>query len=310
MEEEKRWFNRKTEGGYVRRIVTRDILLSVAASIPDELHNFGLGMRSYGISIEILRGFFGLEWAEKHIMDDTEPRGFLNSFDTDEARETSIRRIINLAEMLVNFQQIKGVEACFDQIEFGHIESGFAELEAGKVLVCAGVDFQYIWQAKKKGKDFDIGLKFRSGAIGCADVKSKLGVTPISDGTIIRSLRDAQSQLPSDYPGVVFLKLPGKWWDDQDAMKAIAGAVNSFIRGTTVIVSVVIIFSVDIFKDGRTLTWLHQLEILSDNHKFDRAADWRVLKDAIQIPPNWINLTEIVREATENKKTKTSRRML
>src|ERR1700687_710293 len=282
--------------GYIRSVFSREMLLKMARDSPPG--EWAGTIRVYGLALQALRFFFGPVWSERHIMDDAAPRGFLNRFHNVEAQETSFRRIINLAEMIVNLQHIRGVEAVFDEIYYGKIESAFAGLEAGKVLSCHGLEFRYIWAAKKEGHDFDIELKFQNGQLGCTEVESKAETTLISEKTIIRSLREGRAQLPPHYPGVVILKLPGKWWSGTENMKTIAAAINNFIRGTSLVVSVIIIFSVDAFENGAIHTWLHSLEVLGDNHMFDRSVLWRVLRDEAKFPSTWMDLTEIAKEGS------------
>jgi hypothetical protein len=301
MIEEKLWFRRKPEGGYERRLFSRDILLNIAKGCPQEIH--GEMLDTFPLAVMVLGGYFGREWAETHILDDSAPRGFLNGFAAGDARwNFCMRRIIDLAEMLVNSQSIKGVEAVFDQVACGNVESAFAELETGKILTSCNVWFRYIWPGKKIGHDFDIELRFPNGRLGCADVKSKAESTDISANTITNSLQQARKQLPPGHPGVIFLKLPMVWLRHGGAEVAtVFQAAADFLSTTTRIVSVIPFYSVEIF-DRRGITTMPQcIEMNGPRHKFERSASWRVLCDQLKTPETWIDLVEIMQEAREMK---------
>ena len=300
MSDDIRWFERKPEGGYRQRIFSRDILLKIAALKPPDVEVDDIGMRAYGLALQVLDAFFGRQWSERHIMDDDAQRGFVNRWDGDLRFQTSLRRMIDLAEMLVNFQSIKGVEACFDQVSGGMIESAFAELEAGKILAFSGTKFRYIWPSKIPGQDFDIELQFNSGELGCADVKAKSESTEVTAQTVKNSLQAARQQLPADHPGVIFLKLPNKWATNVQHMVLAAKAASDFLDTTSRVVAAIVFFSVDVFENGAVQTWIHSLEIHSNRHKFDRTLNWRVLRDDPRPPDTWVSLVEVVQEAVRS----------
>ena len=227
-----------------------------------------LSLPTYGLALQVLRMYFGVTWSERHIMDDSAPRGFLNQWDDGGFRtNASFRRIIDLAEMLVNMQNIPFIHNCMDQVQAGAIESAFAELEVGKILFSAGKTFRYVTPVGKAKSDFDIAINLYDLMWVCADVKAKIESTAISSGTIVKSLKRARSQLPDNFPGVVFLKLPSDWFTSP-TIKLVTEGVGRFFNDTRHVVTVMAYFSHDRLQHGRVRTSLETAEYYNIKNRF------------------------------------------
>src|SRR6202043_2436841 len=120
-----------------------------------------------------------------------------------------------------------GLDDVLDQIRDRMLGSGFAELDAGRLLWVRGIPFKYIETVGTLGCDYDLELSHWNGIECCGEVKSKDEKTALSERTILASLKEARDQLPKDRPGVVFLKVPQSWSRDKDCLPMLNRAVKS-----------------------------------------------------------------------------------
>src|SRR5271157_1327586 len=78
------------------------------------------GGRVSGVAYCVIGHFFGPDWFAAHIRHDGPRRGYLNlDFSSDERREASTFRVVELAENLFNLQHIEGFDACVGQMRGG-----------------------------------------------------------------------------------------------------------------------------------------------------------------------------------------------
>jgi hypothetical protein len=174
--------------------------------------------RSDKLAIAVLQKFFGPDWIRDHIGVST--RGFLRSDNaTPEIRETQRMRRIMLAEMLFNLQKIKGFKSCLVDLYGGQIESTYAALEIGRILCTQALDremaFRFVTASGIKKRDYDLSIKFSDGVSVRAETKCKIEETKITLRTIEESFSIAKSQLPERVPGIVFVKVPRIWIEDE-----------------------------------------------------------------------------------------------
>lgn len=293
-------FSRNPDGGYRRHVLSREALDAkfagdepVIASLTGELQ------RSHFFACQILAFFFGSAWLAKRVAADT-GTNFLEDWRGSAARTVTARRTVELAELLLNLQHVKGIEAVFDQLasdQLTHdqVESAFAELQAGALLDHARTPFRYIWPAKITREDFDIELGFKCGLRGCAEVKSKLTSTTPSKATALDALKKARVQLPkTEFPLVVFLKLPHNWTTPENTL-FVEEAIEEFLRNTRQVVSVIGFFAIEQFEGATITTTITSLEVWNARHNFDPSLDFRVLSDNMKPRDNWFTIQNYVR---------------
>jgi hypothetical protein len=173
---------------------------------------------------------------------DAPKSGFLRlDFTSDEARATTVFRVIDLAECLFNLQHVPGFDECIDQMRAGaeKIESTCAELDFARLLHIHDVAFRFVVPAgKRKGEDYDFEIVFRDGVVVPADAKCKFESTAIDVRSVENSLRKARRQLPPDQPGIIFVKTPQSWIADVQTANALVNVGSEFLRRTSRIVSV------------------------------------------------------------------------
>jgi hypothetical protein len=288
-------FFRKPDGGYSRPIFKRGDLEKAAAAINTD--HKGDGGLWYLLAISILQYVFGFEWIKRHILD--EPKnGFLaRHLGSEDGSSVVMHRVRDLAELVVNLMPARGVEAPLDQLAGGQIESGYAELEAGKLLLTRDIKFRFIWPSGVKGESFDLEVMFPNGIAVCADTKCKVETDIFSKNGLLNTLDGARKRnLPKGYPGMVIIKIPQAWHESDEIMVDVLAACNDFLRGTKRIVCVQIYSSMVMLRDNIIHDWLKGTEVRNNLHEYDPSLNWRLLTNsetAAEITPDgWFRLAE------------------
>ncbi|MGO4870345.1 MAG: hypothetical protein ACLPGW_06990 [Roseiarcus sp.] len=250
-------------------------------------HSADPGERVYRLSVAVLRHFFGEPWFNKHVMSASAPTEFLRrDFSTPQRREKHGFLVVELAEMLINLQNVDGFDGCIAQMAHGQIESTYAELDIAKSLCAHNISFRFVRPTGRKGGDYDLELFYPGGVTVCADTKCKIETTEISADSIKHSLGEARKQLPSDRPGFVFVKVPQHWIDEAQFRDAMIAAAEMFLRGTRRVVSVKFYVSALVFVDNKIAHLMRYKEVSNPQNRFDSGRDWDIFSDH-EIPSGW-----------------------
>lgn len=194
---------------------------------------------SFMLGLALLKYFFGEAWVNEFVTPDTAKPNFLRIDEsTPEKRDVSAVRVIDLAEVIFNLQEIEGFDDCIARMGVGDIEGTFGELDLGRMLYLNEVPFRFIRPSGIKGADYDAEMTYPDGVIVCADAKCKRDTTPIGEKTIMNTLQGARKQLPKDKPGAIFVKVPPSWMGDPQFANICVGVAKNFLRGTRRVVSV------------------------------------------------------------------------
>ena len=166
----------------------------------------------YMMNLYVIEHFLGADWLDRHASLDAHPNSFLKpKFDERDMAPLYSVRILQLAEMLLNLQGVQGLYAVLENLEGDQLQSGYAELQVGMVLMQRGVPFRYVDPKLEQGKTFDLELLLPSGEEGRGEIKCKYADTPYSDGTLRDALERARGQISAGNSGVVFVKIPEDW---------------------------------------------------------------------------------------------------
>ena len=273
-------------------IISRAWLNGIECRVPGD----SPALKAYNISYYVLAELFGEQWVREYVFQSNTPTFLLNNYSDDKQAAIHVIRVIHLAEMLINCQWIPGYAGCIKQLETPDmIESTYAELDIARALITHQAEFRFNERIMKKGEDFDLLVTFPNGREVCADTKCKLESTPFSEQTIKNSLDDARKRnLPSDRPGIIFVKIPREWVQDESSHQQLIEITNRFLRPTGRIVSVKYYTSL-VAEDGllvrEIIGWY---EIANPHNRFDRAADWRLFATVSEkatswngMPPHW-----------------------
>jgi hypothetical protein len=256
--------------------------------------------RSDKLAKAYLQKLFGVDWCDEHITASKRDNFLSENESTELLRETRRMRRILLMEMLYNLRPIKGFHSCLEEMAGGQIESTYAALEIGRMLVTMAVDrgikFRFVTRSKISRRDYDLSLEFSDGVRVRAETKCKQEETKITLRTIEASLSQAKSQLPERPPGIIFVKVPRFWLDDEEFVLEMRKLAQRFLARSPSIVSVkyytaVVIRQVDL--EGETLGEIVSFrEETNDDHKFGKLKDrnWHMFpQTGPVVPPASVN---------------------
>ena len=225
------------------RITQAELLRSVNHWDNQTGTNANCTLRQYRAALFTLDKFLGPKWVKRHVFPDPEDTQFLHPAHINwQDKYKHQDRVVALAEILFNLQDIEGfahrVQRITKDKREGHVEASLGELEGARLLYISGVNFRFVPEKSAKGEDYDVEAVLDSTNVPC-EMKTKLESTGLTVGTIRRALSKARSQLPSERPGVVFLKVPETWPQQPNTLEIVRAVLNDFFRNTSRVALVV-----------------------------------------------------------------------
>lgn len=137
-----------------------------------------------------------------------------------------------------------------------------------------GLAIKFVYPSKIKKRSYDMSLTLSDGLRLCAETKCKCAETEITLRTIERSMSIAKGQLPEGIPGIVFVKVPRNWIDDEkfaDFMYRLAE--RSMIPSPWIVWTKYYTAQIVVTRDlyGEIVAELNAFrEITNERHKFRR----------------------------------------
>jgi hypothetical protein len=268
-------------------------------NFPAEIKN-DKSRREFCLFTIVLCRVFGQEWCERHIIN---PNGADASeylkldFTNDIARELKSLRMAHLAEMVFNLHPIPGFDSCIAQMKNGEIESGFAELEFGKLLYINDIEFCFVDPRNRaKGEAYDYEVTFPDGLTACADAKCKIEAHEATQTSVENTLIKARKQLPKDRPGIIFVKVQPHWFTDPEIYSMLGKVTREFFRNTRRIISVKYFVNQFDYLDDAILHTHRYREMSNPRNCFDPARTWQLFRPSDQqsmwngMPSKWVRL--------------------
>jgi hypothetical protein len=265
------------------------MLHDTLAGFPPEIR-INKATDSFYLATSILKHYFGQEWL------DTYPAkpGFLQIDETDPNRkDLSALRLIDLAEVIYNLQPVPGFDDCIAKMKAGDIEGTFAELDLGRMLFLNSIPFRYVVPQGVKGKDYDVEVLYPDGVIACADAKCALEKADLREKAIANRLEKARQQLPSDRPGIIFVKTPPKWMEQSEFLSIVMQTTKALFQRSQRIVSVKFYVSPNSIEDGYIKQQHAYKEMSNPNARFGAPRSWDLFRkfdlppEANGMPPHW-----------------------
>ena len=148
-------------------------------------------------------------------------------------------------------------------------------------------------------------ITYPDGVVVCAETKCRIETTALGPNTIRNVLRKARSQLPSDKPGIIFVKFPQQWFEDgkrEATQRQLLADVGKFFGGANEsprnqrIVSVKFYTEVLVYRDGVVENTIERIETSHHRNKFYPNRDWDFPLyqsppgETIEMPSAWVRL--------------------
>jgi hypothetical protein len=151
------------------------------------------------------------------------------------------------------------------------------------------IAFEFVSPSGVQGEDYDFGIKYADGREACADAKCRLEGTEVRADTVKNSLDKARrNNLPRDKPGIIFVKVPQTWLEQEQVRKGLHAVVKGFLRNTERIVSVVV-YATPVMElaEQKMMLMRHRFhEFPNASHRFDLTKSWALFKD-YKVPEEW-----------------------
>jgi hypothetical protein len=264
--------------------LTREMLQQTLNGLPADARTNGV-TESFMLALGVLKHFFGEAWLDEFITPDTAKRNFLRIDEsTQEKKDLSAVRVIDLAEVIFNLQGVEGFDDCIARMSAGDIEGTFGELDLGRMLHLNKVPFRFIRPSGVKGADYDAELVCSDGTVVCADAKCKVETTVMGEKTIMNTLQSARKQLPEDRPGAVFMKVPPSWMRDPAFAEISVKTAKEFLRKTRRVVSVKYYVAPLTFEGGYLKQQHAYKEVSNPTTNFGNGKNWDVFRKH-ELPP-------------------------
>jgi hypothetical protein len=193
----------------------------------------------------------------------------------------------------------------------GDIEGTAAELDLGRILYLNQVEFRYVIPQGIKGKDYDVEIIFPDGLVCCADAKWALENTQLDPKAIHNKLEKARKQLPAYHPGMIFVKMPPHWMDDEVFVATTVDQAQALFLRTERIVSVKFYVATTTFVDEYVRQTYAFKELSNPTSRFP-ARDWNLFREldlfpeADGMPPHWQQLRSLILSQLQHERNMTT----
>ena len=240
-----------------------------------------IGKRRLVISLLVFEKFLGWNWCVRHLFEAT--TGFLwLDFSNLENRERTTVRLFELADNIFNLQCVEGVNSCLDRLKTANvasdqIESTYAELEFARILSLYDIAFRFIPEGEGKSADFEI--EYPDGLRIHADSKCKLQGSQFSEVTIKTTIKDARRQFNKEIGGIVFIKIPQPWAEDNATRVQMRDAAIKYMAGTGRIASAKYYAEMLTFEPEIIRRRYAFLEISNPRCRIDARRDWTLFRE-------------------------------
>jgi hypothetical protein len=118
---------------------------------------------------------------------------------------------MELAELLLNLDSVEGFERPLNRLRTeDDAEATIAELEAGAALYRRAIPFRFVKESGSTGQDYDMEAVVGNTIVAC-EGKCRIEGPEWGESKLRGTLNQARSQLPTDRPTLIFVKLPESW---------------------------------------------------------------------------------------------------
>jgi hypothetical protein len=257
---------------------------------------------TYTLACGIIVQALGEEWSERHI-------GRIKACDYFKANVQDHRELLRymarateFGELIYNLQGVGGFDERIASIrtDVHGIESGIAELFAGKFFRMANVLFQYVVVKKQQGENTPKNPDIEYVAGLCrweaCEVKCNIQKTELNERSIINILKSAKSQLPKGKAGAILIRVPENWIEDMaTGARVIESAVKKFIsvEKTTRVSSVFVFASATSLHDNDLMAQSFAVKEFRNEH-CDKASGISIPASGT-VAPNWRTLAALAK---------------
>jgi hypothetical protein len=209
---------------------------------------------AFWVSIMIVSFMLGDEWRTRNITDslftDEKRIDYLRPrLETEHERYEHQFRMILLADSLFSLQDCEGFDLKIEELQKVaptnpevRLEDIVVELMVASMLVRGGHPVKFRPRSGLDRQDFDIEIYFRKRANIFAEIKCKRDETAVNVNNLRRTLYQAEKQLPTAKPGVVFVRIPTDWLQSENLAREVDRVIRNFFRNVSHVNAVVVVW--------------------------------------------------------------------
>lgn len=159
-------------------------------------------------------------------------------------RHERYTRIVELARRLFELGQEAFAESLITNLRRRDLEGAAFEADVIRMLVSLPAVLNLRNEVGVKGQDYDIDLWLPSGRMWFIEVKTRADTSTYRPARLRKTLANARQQLPSTGLGGIFMKIPTPWTTDPDYHASYENEVIDFLRNTSRVQAVVLVWDV------------------------------------------------------------------
>jgi hypothetical protein len=195
------------------------------------------------LACQILFNALGDKWITKHIFhDDENKEGYKTSFIVRPNTEGwDTHRLIRLADNIYTLKDINNFKYFLSNLVNKDIVGADAELMVARQLFNQDSLLEFNKETGEKGLDYDLIASF-SGHKLAIEVKSRNENNQFELKNFRNSLQKARKQFPENYPGILFIRIPNGWFENEETRNGYFKAVELFLLNDTTRINCVTLF--------------------------------------------------------------------
>jgi hypothetical protein len=224
--------------------------------------------------------------------------------DPDDSRDTLRRtdRIVLLAELLFNLQDIEGIDEVVTDIQRGELKAAFEELEGASQLKKDGIPFRFLAPSRSHLEgtpDLEILLSDQQSVL--YETKGKAESSDFSIAKMRSSLEDAaRRQLRKDRPGMILLKIPEAWPREPKLAFMAQNLLKDFFSRTPEVVAVNLRWDEYLPNgQGGEARSYYRIERNHSSQFLTPAIEDMLCRIGSRLGPEWIRLQKVIRRVFE-----------
>lgn len=215
-------------------------------SLSHEFPDLSIPLINYYIAGLVIENNLGSDWYNAHVQSGNR-RNSSNAFlrsapSTPMERRDHFLRVRELGRRLFELGQEDFIDLLIDNLKQRDLEGALFEADVIRMLVSLPVVVALRETSGVKGDDYDIDLWLEPETPLAIEAKTRAETGPFSDKRLTKTLENARTQLPKDGLGAVFVKIPTPWLDDAEYQQQHADVVEDFLRRTTRVQFVVLVW--------------------------------------------------------------------
>jgi hypothetical protein len=122
------------------------------------------------------------------------------------------------------------------------LESALGEMECAALLAHPNLNFRFVTPTGFKGRDYEVEVMTSANRIVCSEIKTKSEKTSLGAKTLGSTLGKARKQLPKNHPGLVLVRIPKEWVEQQDIQTVVGDEVAKLFKHSHRIVAVILLW--------------------------------------------------------------------